>query len=334
MAELSNPADFPADDAVGGTELIPAYDPTKPEGSRRVHFTPAQVLAYILAHADTSEKVRDVVAAFLTQGDNITLMHDDPGDTLDIDAAGGGGGTADGSEGIEGSDSVLRFQYGNGSAGSTAVVGLAISNQGSPGSPTVTTTNRLTRAMRHTRITSSAAGSEAGLRSSSQIAWREAGFTYEFRGGIEVVSGADMRLFIGLRGSTGFPGNADPSGLTSIIGFGLDAADGNIQLMHNDAAGTATKVDTGIAPAAGDELYVKIHCAPGGDPEVLIKHFAAANLTATPTAMYPVSGTPETISTDIPAATQALAFMHWVNNAATAAAATIAMIRESLRSPF
>lgn len=241
--------------------------------------------------------------------------------------------TNDGADGLEGSESVLRFQYGNGSGSTTTQVGFTVSNQGTAGAPGISTTNRLTRASRSTRATTSAAGTEAGLRSSQQIAFRDVGFTYEFRGGIETLV-ADARLFIGLRGSSAFFGNADPSAATNIIGFACDTADANIQLMHNDGAGVATKVDTGIAKTAGDEIYVRIHCDPGGDFEVLLKQFAGANLTSTPTAMYPVSGTPATISADIPAVGQALAFLHWINNGATASAAVIAMIRESLRSPF
>lgn len=40
----------------------------------------------------SAEEVRDLVASFLVAGTNITLTHDDPGNTLTIDASGGGGG--------------------------------------------------------------------------------------------------------------------------------------------------------------------------------------------------------------------------------------------------
>jgi hypothetical protein len=42
-----------------------------------------------------AEFIRDTIAAFLVQGSNITLTHDDPSDTLTITAAGGGGGSGD-----------------------------------------------------------------------------------------------------------------------------------------------------------------------------------------------------------------------------------------------
>jgi hypothetical protein len=41
----------------------------------------------------TDEQVRDVVAAFLVQGSNITLTNNDPGDSLTIASSGGGGGS-------------------------------------------------------------------------------------------------------------------------------------------------------------------------------------------------------------------------------------------------
>lgn len=43
----------------------------------------------------SAEEVRDLVAAFLVAGNNVTLTHDDPGDSLTIAATGGGGGLSD-----------------------------------------------------------------------------------------------------------------------------------------------------------------------------------------------------------------------------------------------
>lgn len=232
--------------------------------------------------------------------------------------------------GLEGSGSILRFAYGNSPAsGLFTQVGVTLNNQGSGATPAIATTNRITRTPgRHVRSTGAGAGASAGLQS-QQGFWREVGFTYEFRGGIEtLVAGA--RLFIGVRGSTGLTLNVDPSSWLQIVGFGLDAADTNIQLMHNDGAGTATKTDTGIAKAAGDELYVRIHCTAGGNYEVTLKQFAGANLTTTPTATYG----PVTVSTDMPDATQACIAGHAIGNGATASAALIAMIREDYRTPF
>ncbi|MBL9075798.1 DUF2793 domain-containing protein [Tabrizicola sp.] len=62
------------------------------------------------------------------------------------------------------------------------------------------------------------------------------------------VSNASHRAFCGLDGTTNTPTDVEPSGSTSntgIVGMGWDAADANIQIMHNDTSGTATKIDLG-----------------------------------------------------------------------------------------
>lgn len=60
------------------------------------------------------------------------------------------------------------------------------------------------------------------------------------------VSNSSHRGFCGLDGNTNAPTDVDNSGLTTgIVGMGWDAADTNIQIMHNDLSGTATKIDLG-----------------------------------------------------------------------------------------
>ena len=60
------------------------------------------------------------------------------------------------------------------------------------------------------------------------------------------VSNASHRAFCGLDGTTNVPTDVNPSGATTgIVGMGWDAADANIQIMHNDLSGAATKIDLG-----------------------------------------------------------------------------------------
>ena len=54
-----------------------------------------------------------------------------------------------------------------------------------------------------------------------------------------------VRSFSGMKATTSSIGNVDPSTLTQIIGIGNDSGDTNMQIMHNDTAGTATKLDLG-----------------------------------------------------------------------------------------
>jgi len=62
------------------------------------------------------------------------------------------------------------------------------------------------------------------------------------------VSNASHRAFCGLDGTTNIPSDVENSGLTSgIVGMGWDAADTNIQIMHNDLSGVATKIDLGAS---------------------------------------------------------------------------------------
>lgn len=59
----------------------------------------------------TDEEVRDVVAAFLVGGTNVTLAHDDPGNTLTIDASGGSSYTDEDAQDAVGAmvDSTLSY---------------------------------------------------------------------------------------------------------------------------------------------------------------------------------------------------------------------------------
>ena len=61
------------------------------------------------------------------------------------------------------------------------------------------------------------------------------------------VTNASHRAFAGMRNTIAAPTDVDPSTLTNICGMGYDAADTNIQFMHNDGAGRATKIDLGAA---------------------------------------------------------------------------------------
>lgn len=61
------------------------------------------------------------------------------------------------------------------------------------------------------------------------------------------VSVATTRGFCGLADWTAAPTDVEPSTRINIIGMGWDAADANIQFMHNDGAGAATKIDLGAS---------------------------------------------------------------------------------------
>ena len=102
---------------------------------------------------------------------------------------------------------------------------------------------------------------------------KKGGFRVVIRFGIN--SGAStLKILAGLRGGTGAPSDVEPSSLTDIIIFGADSTDTNLQLMHNDSSGTATKIDLGSDFPAGnravDILEAEFWCDPN-DSSVNVK---------------------------------------------------------------
>lgn len=125
----------------------------------------------------------------------------------------------------------------------------------------------------------------------------------------------NQRAFWGLRGATGNPTSVNPSSLVNIIGIGYDSGDGQLQLMHNDNAGTATKVPLGVNfpnPAAGELFYFELSCAPGAST---VDYFVHRLNTGDET-----SGT---INSDLPATTQFLTTNFWVGTGANAGVAQL-----------
>lgn len=117
---------------------------------------------------------------------------------------------------------------------------------------------------------------------------------------------ATHRGFCGLR--TGTPSDADPSGLTNIVGMGWDSADANIQFMHNDGSGTATKIDLGAGfprPTTDrGNVYELIMFSPPGTTQSV--GYLVRNLLTGAEA----SGV---VTTNLPANTQALGWAHHIS---------------------
>lgn len=123
-----------------------------------------------------------------------------------------------------------------------------------------------------------------------------AGFRFKMQFSWDTV-GAAQRAWAGLFGSvTPFSNTVDPSAAVNTLFFAKDAADTNLQVMHNDASGVATKVDTGVAfnTLTGKLLQVRISVTPGnpnpllelynlesGAPVLVYSHTPSSNLPAT-----------------------------------------------------
>ena len=83
------------------------------------------------------------------------------------------------------------------------------------------------------------------------------------------MSNTSNRGFWGMRNGTGASADVEPSTFTNAFGIAWDSADGNVQFIHNDGSGNATKVDLGsnfaVATADRTEIYrLFMYAEPNG----------------------------------------------------------------------
>jgi hypothetical protein len=142
-----------------------------------------------------------------------------------------------------------------GNNASMQTVGLIIASVGTATAANVGTSNRHARMARtEYLVTVAAATAVTGFRSNN-LQWTlgaatagDGGFLMSYTWGPAIgVATTTTRAFAGVRGSVAAPTDVEPSTLTNIGGMGWDAADTNIQFMHNDGAGTATKINLGAS---------------------------------------------------------------------------------------
>jgi len=200
----------------------------------------------------TDEQVRDTVAAFLREGLNgaINLTESDGGDSLVIAAK-----VKELNENILwDTDSHYCIWNGASQANATITWGCHVTLTGSVPAVTMASTNIFTSTRRTELSGSAATNSVAGWRETACTFWLgngtgKGGFTYKSTWGptTGLTSNSTHRAFCGMKDGTANPSDVDPSTLTSMFGMGWDDSDTNIQFMHNDGSGTATKVDLGAS---------------------------------------------------------------------------------------
>ena len=158
-----------------------------------------------------------------------------------------------------------------------------------------------------------AAGSTASYKSSGQLLWRganarEGGFRFVsyFRTTTAV---AQQRAFFGVHSGTGIIANVNPSTLTHLFGVGYDSTETVFSLLHNDGAGTASKVPLGANfPVNGADMFkLEIIAEPN-----------AASMEYTFTNITTGNSTSGSINADLPANTTFLNGHLWANNGTTA----------------
>lgn len=146
----------------------------------------------------------------------------------------------------------------NGGDTTVALIGLALTATGTATAAATAATNRYTwiRKVEYlvtVAATTAVAGFFSGIANFARGSGTDGGFHYVCRFGPATgVTAANRRLFVGMSNLLVAPTDVNPSTLTNMIGVGYDTGDTNIQIMHNDATGTATKVDTGIVKPSAD----------------------------------------------------------------------------------
>ena len=188
--------------------------------------------------------------------------------------------------------------------GTVGVLGCVYGGTGTATAAALASTSRYTSIRRvDMLVTTAAATAVAGIRTSavSLLRGTASGGGFQAR----IVAGpatgttvATDRYFQGFRNVTSAPTDVNPSTLVNMVGIGWDSADTEVQIMCNDASGTATKVSTGWAIPTADRaaLYAfDLECVAGG---ASFSYSVKDVLTGTT-----LTGT---LSTDIPAATVAL----------------------------
>jgi Repeat of unknown function (DUF5907) len=198
-------------------------------------------------------------------------------------------------------------------------IGMPDTNVGTVSTANPATTNARTWARRFALISAAGAGSSAETRSTAGNCYRGnaagvGGFTYFSRFSTSTAV-TDQRLLVGLLAATGATANVNPSTLTDCVFVGYDTGDANLQIMHNDSAGTCTKVDLGAnfpSLTTTTAYTVMFHCVPNGSTiGYRVVNLGTGNIA---------SGT---LSTNLPTSTSFLSNHLWINNGTTASAAEI-----------
>ena len=131
--------------------------------------------------------------------------------------------------------------------------GITMSSSASTTAQSVASTNFATKQIRlRYSATVVSGGRYTGTRGSALLWYLHGGFRYVCDFNISDTSySAGCQQFYGMAGQTtdlvyGGVSGALVSTLTNIIGIGSENGDTNLQVFHNDASGTATKIDLGV----------------------------------------------------------------------------------------
>ena len=142
------------------------------------------------------------------------------------------------------------------------------------------------------------------------------------------------RACCGMLADTAAPTNVEPSTLLNGIWMGWNAADANVQIMHNDGTGAATKIDLGSAfPVPGstaDGVYMLELYSPNSLTQSVAYLVTLFN-TASKTPAQQASGV---ITTDLPATSQFLAPRVWCSVGGTSSQVSTSLFGMHIRTEY
>lgn len=290
---------------------VPSIDPALPVPEPDADWYTRELnrrLGEILAQMNLT---LEPLARAKTNGDLLTADSDEFGGVDWVAAAGGDIWRA----------KTLRYAVHNASATAPEQIGVTFSLAGSFGATsangTLASTNLLTSRPRLVLTSSTTANNDSRL-AGSPLAWwfgnaaGLGGFRVEFDWGV-VTTQTTMRIAVGLKSTAAFVlSTNEPSALTDFIAMACDAGDTNMQIMHNDGSGTATKVDLGSSfPKTANVVYRAVFEAAANGSTV---DYEVTRLDSAATA----SGT---LSSNLPSSTTFMLPAYSFGNGGTAAAA-------------
>ena len=191
----------------------------------------------------------------------------------------------------------------------TSQIGMAVLTAGTVTSAAYATGSRRNRLRRlEYLVTTAATNAVAGWRNNNSSfsvggasSWEGGFYGVMHFGPSTGVTNASHRFFAGMQQTAAAPTDVNPSTLLRMFGIGYDAADTQVQFMHNDGTGAATKIALGASfpkPNADRAFTYRLEFyAPPGSTQAL--HYRATYLETGAVATG-------VITTDLPTTTELL----------------------------
>jgi hypothetical protein len=209
--------------------------------------------------------------------------------------------------------------------------GLTNTSVGTVSTPALASTNLRTSMRRWIWTSAAGANSASEGRTATGLVWRGdtaglGGWFYSCRWAVSTTT-ANQQTAVGLWAATTATSTSQvPSSLTNCIFAGWDSADTNLQIMHNDASGTCTKINLGASFPANNTTAVyefMMFAAPNGSSV----YYRVVRLDTGDS----IEGE---ITTNLPTSTTFLTRHEYMNNGGTAASVILEVSRIYIETDY